>query len=129
MRPSILTKVTSVVVLLACDAVAVAAPGPWQPQGPEVTRNGQVEGMAVDPDPNSVIGGIRTVVPVPGARDQMLVGTINGGIWRTNNLLAGSPTWTSVTPNASSLSIGAIGFALTVPTRVYAGFGAHSSFQ
>jgi hypothetical protein len=60
----------------------------------------------------------------------LYVGGVNSGIWRTGNATAASPTWTPLTDNFPSLSIGALEFDPTDQTRrtLIAGVGRFSSF-
>ena len=62
-------------------------------------------------------GAIQAVAAHPTNPNILYVGTANGGIWRTNNATAASPTWTPLTDTDKSLSIGALAFDPTDPTR------------
>src|SRR5262249_44181875 len=104
-----------------------AVGGTWTAQGPGPTRNGQVENITPN---NEVVGPIHTVAAHPTDSNILYVGGVNGGIWRTGNAKAASPTWTPLTDNFPSLSIGALEFDPTDATHrtLVAGIGRFSSF-
>ncbi len=101
--------------------------GTWTAQGPGPTRNGQVENIIPN---NEVVGAIHTVAAHPTDANILYVGAVNGGVWKTSNATAASPHWTPLTDNFPSLSIGALEFDPTDPTRqtLVAGIGRFSSF-
>src|SRR6266542_5009198 len=102
--------------------------GQWTAQGPGPTQNGQPENVT----PNSeVVGAIHAVAAHPTDPNILYVGGVNSGIWRTGNATAASPTWTPLTDNFPSLSIGALEFdPLDVTHRtLVAGIGRFSSFS
>ena len=114
-----------------CAGLLAAAPAPtggsiWVPQGPSPTRNGQVEGIFN----GEVVGCIHAVAPHPTNPDILFLGGVNGGVWRTLNATAASPTWVPLTDALGSLSISSIEFDPTDPTRntLVAGVGRFSSF-
>jgi photosystem II stability/assembly factor-like uncharacterized protein len=107
--------------------VNVVVGGTWTAQGPGPTVNGQVENVT----PNfEVVGAIHTVAAHPTDGNILYVGGVNSGIWRTGNAAAASPSWTPLTDNFPSLSIGALEFDPTDATRrtLVAGIGRFSSF-
>jgi uncharacterized repeat protein (TIGR01451 family) len=101
--------------------------GTWTAQGPGPTRNGQVENIIPN---NEVVGAIHTVAAHPTDSNILYVGAVNGGVWRTSNATTTSPTWTPLTDNFPSLSIGALEFDPTDATNrtIVAGIGRYSSF-
>jgi photosystem II stability/assembly factor-like uncharacterized protein len=102
--------------------------GQWTAQGPGPTQNGQVENVT----PNfEVVGAIHAVAAHPTDPNILYVGGVNSGIWRTGNATAASPTWTPLTDNFPSLSIGALEFDPTDPNNrtLVAGIGRFSSFR
>ena len=80
-----------------------AVGGTWTPQGPSPAYNGQVENITN----LEVAGAIHTVAAHPISSTILYAGSVNGGIWRTDNATAASPTWVPLTDNKSSLSISA----------------------
>lgn len=76
----------------------------WVDRGPGPTRSAQV---AVPPN-NEVCGAIQALAPHPTNANVLYVGAVNGGVWRTTNALASSPTWTPLTDSRPSQSIGAL---------------------
>jgi uncharacterized repeat protein (TIGR01451 family) len=106
-----------------------AAPGgmTWRPQGPAPTLNGQVENIF---PLNDVNGAIHTIVAHPTDPDILYIGAVNGGIWRTLNATDSNPTWTALTDDAPSLSIGALELDPTDVTSqtLVAGIGRYSAF-
>ena len=104
-----------------------AVGGTWTAQGPGPTRFGQVENIIPN---NEVVGAIHTVAAHPTDSNILYVGAVNGGVWKTTNATAASPHWTPLTDNFPSLSIGALEFDPTDPTRqtLVAGIGRFSSF-
>src|ERR1700731_223740 len=92
-RKAILLAIASLAGLSA-GAAALAGP-PWVEQGPGPILNGaNTEGM---PGPNPVAGAINAIAPSPSSADTVFVGTVNGGVWKTSNATAASPTWTPLT--------------------------------
>ncbi|MEQ1859663.1 MAG: Calx-beta domain-containing protein [Chthoniobacteraceae bacterium] len=100
--------------------------GLWNPLGPAPTRNAQV---AVPPN-NEVCGAIQAIAVHPTDPNILYLGAVNGGVWRTSNATAASPTWTPLTDNLASLSVGSLEFDLTDPTfqTLVAGSARTSSF-
>ena len=101
--------------------------GPWTAHGPGPILNGQPENVSPN---NEEVGAIHTVAAHPTDANILYVGGVNSGIWRTGNATAASPTWTPLTDNFPSLSIGALEFDPTDPNRrtLVAGIGRFSSF-
>jgi photosystem II stability/assembly factor-like uncharacterized protein len=103
--------------------------GPWGLQGPGPSQNGQLEGIPNRP----VTGAINGLAAHPTNAAILYLGAVNGGVWRTNNATAASPTWTPLMDTQSSLSIGrdALQFDPTDATgnTLVAGSGRSSSFS
>jgi len=112
---------------VAVGAPAGQLPGLWTGLGPAPATNSQ--NISIPPD-NPVCGAIQTAAAHPTNPDILYVGAVNGGIWRTFNATATNPTWTPLTDNLSSLSVGALEFDPTDPTHqtLIAGIGHISSF-
>jgi Ca2+-binding RTX toxin-like protein len=98
--------------------------GTWVAQGPAPMIHGQAS--TVTPN-NPVTGAIHAVAPHPTNANIVYAGTINGGVWRTDNALAVSPTWRPLTDFLPSLSIGAIALDRDNANVVIAGTGRWSS--
>lgn len=99
----------------------------WTPVGPSPILDGQTAGLAAQQDP--VVGAVNVVAPHPKDSSVLYLGAVNGGIWRTTNATASSPTWTPLTDEKSSLSIGDLEFDPTDSTNktLIAGIGRFSS--
>ena len=98
----------------------------WISQGPAPGINGQVD---VPPD-DQINGAIQAIVVNPTNANEMYVGSVNGGIWKTTNATNATPHWVPLTDNLRSLSIGALEYDPTDNTRqtLIAGTGFTSSF-
>ena len=98
----------------------------WIAEGPGPSQNGQVEGILN----REVVGAVHAVAAHPTDANTIYIGTANGGIWKTTNALSASPTWTALTDDQESLSIGALEFDPTDATHqtLVAGIGNYSSF-
>lgn len=116
------------VALLLLIALAKNAPAQrvWVEQGPGPNTQGQVEGIPQKP----VVGAINTVVTHPTDAATIYVGAVNGGIWKTTNATAATPSWIEQLGVNRALSIGAIAFDPTDATNqtLIAGVGRFSSF-
>ncbi len=99
----------------------------WQAQGPGPTLNGQVENVAPG---NEVVGAVHTVAAHPTDPNVLYLGAVNGGIWKSTNATALSPTWIPLTDQMPSMSIGALEFDPTdvMHQTLVAGAGRFSSF-
>jgi hypothetical protein len=113
-------------VALSGGAAALAAPA-WIEQGPGPILNGGEEGMA---GPNAVAGAINAIVPDPTSADILYVGTVSGGVWKTSNASAASPTWTPLTDQQlSELPINSLAVSPVNPNTLFAGTGSTTSFN
>lgn len=99
----------------------------WIAQGPFGSTNGQVEGITNRP----VVGSVHALLAHPTNPDILYAGATNGGVWKTTNATAASPTWITNTDTQSSISIGALTFDRADATfeTVYAGNGKYSSLS
>src|SRR5207253_3179276 len=84
------------ILVAALIAAAPLFSQPWVAQGPGPIRNGQEEGLTNNP----VSGAINAIAPSALNADIVYVGAVNGGIWKTTNATAASPTWTPLTDQA-----------------------------
>lgn len=117
--------------LLGCAASPAATAqqtvgGIWSLRGPQPTLNGQVEGIPDRP----VTGAVEALAPHPTNPDILYAASVNGGIWRTNNARAASPTWVPLTQALPSGSMGAIAFdsADTTHQTLVAGTAKRSAY-
>ncbi len=99
--------------------------GTWIDLGPGPAHDGQVEGITNRP----VTGAVNAVAPHPTDAAILYAGSVNGGIWRTANATAATPTWTRQTDAQTSQSIASLRFDPTDGTRqtLLAGIGRVSS--
>lgn len=100
--------------------------GTWSSEGPAPATGGQVEGITDSP----VTGAIETVVAHPTDADTLWIGSVNGGVFKTTNATAASPTWTAQLETEASLSISALELDPSDATHMtlVAGVGRQSSF-
>src|SRR5260221_8991993 len=75
----------------------------WIPQGPAPIKTSD--------SIKEFSGCIEAILVDPTVRDRAFVGAVNGGIWRTLNLTASSPTWVPLADQMGSLSIADIEFS------------------
>ena len=101
----------------------------WHALGPAPVTGAQVQN--VTPNNGEVSGAVQALAVHPTNPDIMYVGTVQGGVWRTNNATSVSPTWTPQTDFLPSLSIGDIQFDPTDPTgnTLVVGFARSSSLE
>jgi uncharacterized protein YfiM (DUF2279 family) len=85
----------------------------WEILGPGPSHAGQVEGITN----REVVGAVNAIAPHPTDAAILYAGSVNGGIWRTGNATAASPTWTRQTDTFDSLSIGSLEFDPTDAAR------------
>jgi subtilisin-like proprotein convertase family protein len=99
---------------------------PWVLQGPAPTFNG---GSEIPPN-FPVSGAVQVAAPDPTNPDTLYIGAVNGGVWKTTNATAPSPTWTPLTDSLPSQSIASMSFDPTDPTHqtLIVGTGLRSSF-
>jgi hypothetical protein len=121
---SIGTRLT--VLLFGVYATAAAQPPQWVAEGPGPSTQGQVENITN----REVVGAVNTVAPHPTDPNTVYLGAVNGGIWKTTNAMAASPTWQNQTDVEKSLSVGALEFDPTdaAAQTLVAGTGHFSSF-
>ncbi len=97
----------------------------WQSAGPYPQINGQVN--VVSDTNNPVTGAVEEVAPHPTDPNTLFVAGINGGVWRTFNGQSQSPTFTPLTDQLPSLSIGSMDLNPGNPSQLVAGVGRLSS--
>ena len=99
----------------------------WVPQGPAPILNGQARVAPLSAN-NPVAGCVQGLAPDPSNANIMYVAAVNGGIWRTTNALAASPSWTPLIDFEPSLSMGAVATDATNTQVIAGGTGRWSSF-
>lgn len=99
----------------------------WIQQGPGPSKQGQVENIT----DREIVGAINCVTPHRTDANTLYIGGVNGGVWRTTNATAASPTWTFISNDLPSQSIGALEFDPTDATNqtFVVGLGRTSSFS
>ena len=99
----------------------------WIPQGPGLSTNGDAN---ILPD-HQTAGGVSAIAPHPTDSNILYIGTVNGGVWRTDNATSNSVTWTPLTDDQLSLSIGGLALDPTDASgqTLVAGIGRRSSFS
>lgn len=112
---------------LAAPEGAPKGAGVWQSLGPAPAHQGQVEGIVDRP----VTGAVNAVVAHPSNPDILVIAAVNGGIWRTSNATAVSPTWTRLTDTQSTNSVRALAADPAVANlqTLVAGTGRSSSLS
>jgi hypothetical protein len=73
----------------------------WIEQGPGPLTSGSLQAA----------GATEAIASDPLNADRLFVGTVGGGIWRTLNATSATPTWTPLTDQLPSLSIGDVEFS------------------
>ncbi len=104
-------------------AVALENVPSWVEQGPGPITGGQTEGL---PD-NPVTGAVEAIAVRPGSSNTVLIGTTNGGVWRTNDITASPVSWAPLTDQMPSLAISSIAFSPFDNLTVFAGTGNFSN--
>src|SRR3954470_665668 len=89
-------------LLIAVTCAATVEGQTWVARGPGPNTQGQVEEIAN----GEVVGAINAVTPHSTDANIVYLGAVNGGVWRTTNAMAASPSWTQLTDTQASLSIG-----------------------
>ena len=121
-------------ILFSADFIGIPL---WEPQGPAPIINtgsdgGLTSGNAIVAPNNPATGGVQAIAVNPNNAQQIYVGTVNGGIWRTNNADPNNPgaiAWTPLTDQQVSTAIGAIAFSPLdgAGNTLYAGTGTFSN--
>jgi autotransporter-associated beta strand protein len=104
----------------------------WLPMGPSpvVTldknlADTNIKGINYLPDfTDPGAGAVMGLLQSPFNLNELYAGTVNGGVWKSSN---GGNSWTAMGDHLASLSIGAITFDETNPTKLWIGFGKLSS--
>ena len=99
----------------------------WLESGPFQAAEGGVTGIS-GAVPNPTSGAVEEVAPHPTDPNILFAAGVNGGVWRTTNALNGNPTWTPLTDQMASLSVGDMDLNPANPNQLLAGVGRFSSF-
>lgn len=112
-------------IVLTCGASA-QEDRTWENLGPRVITSGGVTGIT----DGEVVGAVNSLAPHPTDADVMLIGAVNGGIWRTLNATDTVPLWENVSDDLPSLSIGTVAYDIGDVTfqTILVGAGRYSSF-
>jgi hypothetical protein len=99
--------------------------GAWKDLGPGPAVAGQVEQISN----REVVGAINAFALHPTDANIIYAGGTNGGLWKTTNATAASPTWQPIGDSQKTLSIGALEFDPTDASNqtLLAGIGRTSS--
>jgi hypothetical protein len=95
----------------------------WLASGPSPVIN---SGNVNLPD-NPATGAAQGLAPHPTNPNILFTGGVNGGVWRTTNALAASPTWVPLTDQMPSMSVGAMDLNPQNPNQLLVGIGATSA--
>ena len=112
-------------ILLSVDLIGVPD---WVEQGPGPMQSAQVN----VPPADFATGAVESIAVNPNNTAQIYVGTVNGGVWRTDNADPANPdatVWTPLTDLQASLAMGDIAFCPLDATgdTLFAGTGSFSS--
>src|SRR5438093_9919427 len=122
-----------VVAANAASAIAALAPAlatTWTELGPSgVPADALVAGESTGATAGTIYSGRTTAIAVApncsASSCTVFIGAAGGGVWKTTNALASSPTWSSVSSGIPSNAIGSIVFDPTDATgnTLYVGTG------
>src|SRR5262245_20860382 len=116
-------------------AVDLPAMPDWQEQGPGPIVGGNATGIPLPPAntfTNPVIGAIEAIAVHPANPKTVYVGSASGGIWRTEDITAATPSWEPLTDSVKRPGIADIAFDPRDPSgnTLFAAIGnVSSSFE
>lgn len=84
--------------------------------------------QGLDSQQNPAVGAIETVIAHPTNPDIVIIGAVNGGIWRTTNATSQNPTWVPVGDELPSLTISALAYSPITAQVVFAGTGSAANW-
>ena len=93
----------------------------WKPLGPSTIPDGQTDASAGQLSP--VSGRLNAIATHPFNPNIVYAGGAQGGVWKTTNALSAQPSWTPLTDQEASLSVGAIAIDPVNPDIIYVGTG------
>src|ERR1043165_5820543 len=94
-------------------AISFAGVPNWVAEGPAPNANAQDENIPAEVGgggANPVSGAIEAIAVNPGNPNNVFVGAVNGGIWRTANITANPVAWTPLTDCFPALEISSLQF-------------------
>ncbi len=97
----------------------------WQPLGPHLIPKGQTYGSGSGSKP-AVSGRCNGIVISPNNPNRLVLCSAGGGLWGSQN---GGGTWTPLTDEAPTLSMGAIAAAPSSPNILYAATGEGDTYS
>lgn len=101
-------------VVATAVVVPVALGQAWVSLGPAPITNGQTSPTA------PVSGAVAHILVDPTSSSTYYAGTVNGGVWKSTN---SGTTWTPLTDNIGSTSVGGLAFDPTNSNTLVTGFG------
>lgn len=111
----------------ASGARAILTVPSWTPLGPSQIPGGQTDtSLGGGPNPfaaGTVSGRVSAIAIDPTNPNVVYCGGAQGGVWKTTNALAASPTWTPISDFEVSLAIGDIAIDPVNPNIIYVGTG------
>jgi len=104
--PASTVKSTGAASPVAAPLAATTAVTPtWVFQGPAPEIKAQQDLVNVPDGLESVSGAVTAIAPSRTNPDLVYLGTANGGVWKSTNATAATPTWTPLTDKLKSQSI------------------------
>jgi len=115
---------TSLISAALLCAIAPLGSQTLREEGPSPFTGGQSEA-----NNESQVGAINAIAAHPTNADIIYIGTVNGGVWSTNDGTSDNPVWTPLTDDQTSLSIYDLALDPTDATSqtLVAGIGRTSS--
>jgi photosystem II stability/assembly factor-like uncharacterized protein len=107
---------------LLSSGIALSATS-WTPIGPAPIVSSLIPN-GLDPGNTPVTGRIAALAADPTNANIIYVAAAGGGVWKTTD---GGTTWSPLTDNQATLSMGAIAVAPSNPNVIYAGTGEASN--
>jgi hypothetical protein len=116
------------ICLIALVGVPSQLSANWVPAGPAPAINGQDEGITSPEGPNPVSGAVNGIAASATDANLLYVAAVNGGIWKTTNATAASPSWTPLTDQAlPSLTVSWVAISPLDPQVIFVASGRVSS--
>jgi hypothetical protein len=107
-------------------APILGPPPQWLVAGPVGVNNSS--GNILPPGPTNLAAGATESISVdPFNPNRVAIGTVNGGVWITNDYTQPNPTWTTNTDSLPSLAIASVAFSPVTQNTIYAGTGSYTN--